>query len=179
MLTSANSVLLIVDLQGKLAQLMTDRETLFANVVRMIRGAQALAVPILWVEQVPSKLGPTIPEVAQLLPALEPIAKTSFSCAREPAFIAALEQLGRKQVLLVGIEAHICVYQSAADLLAAGYHVEVVEDAVSSRIASDKGVALRKMRSLGISLSSAEMALFELMGDAGHPAFRDVQALLS
>ena len=138
MLSTAAAVLVIVDVQGKLAQLMSDRETLFANLQCMIRGAQALAVPILWVEQNPAKLGPTIPEVAELLPALAPIAKTSFSCAGNPAFMAELERLGRKQVLVVGIEAHVCVYQTATDLLGAGYTVEVVEDAVASRIASNK-----------------------------------------
>ncbi|MCB1698260.1 MAG: hydrolase [Halioglobus sp.] len=176
MLTTDNTVLLVVDVQGKLAQLMPDKETLFANIQRMIRGALALSVPILWVEQNPAKLGPTIVEIAELLPRQEPISKTSFSCAGNAGFIAALEGLRRKQVLVVGIEAHVCVYQTAVDLSGMGYAVEVVEDAVGSRLASNKSVGVRRMMSMNVALTSTEMALFELLRDSDHPAFRDVQA---
>ena len=178
MLSSANTVLVIVDVQGKLAQLMADRETLFSNLQRMIRGAQALGLPILWMEQLPDKLGPSIPEVADLLPDQQPMAKSSFSCAGSEEFNTALAGLGRKQVLIVGMEAHVCVYQTALDLVRSGYQVEVVEDAVGSRIATNKGVGVRKMLAHGVGLSSTEMALFEMMGDAGHPAFREVQAAI-
>lgn len=177
MLTPDNAVLVVVDVQGKLAQLMADKETVFANIQRMIRGAQALSVPILWAEQVPDKLGPTIAEVAGLMAGLEPIAKSSFSCAGSPRFVAALEQLDRKQVLVTGIEAHVCVYQTAVDLAEAGYSVEVVEDAIASRIPTNRSVGVRKMVARGVGLTSTEMALFELMGDADHPAFREVQAV--
>lgn len=178
MLTTDNAVLVIVDVQGKLAQLMAERETLFGNLQRMIRGALALELPILWMEQLPDKLGPTIPEVADLLPDHQPIPKSSFSCAGSEAFNTALAGLGRKQVLIVGMEAHVCVYQTALDLVRAGYQVEVVEDAIGTRIASNKGVGVRKMLAHGVGLTSTEMALFELMGDAGHPAFRAVQAAI-
>lgn len=177
-LATDKAVLVIVDIQGKLARLMADCETMVANVQRMIRGAQALAVPILWVEQIPAKLGPTIPEVADLLPGLVPISKTSFSCTGSADFNAALERMGRKQVLLVGMEAHVCVYQTAMGLVDAGYSVEVVEDAIGARIAGNKGVGVRRMLAGGARLTSTEMALFELMGDAGHPAFREVQAII-
>lgn len=178
MLQADHTALVIVDVQGKLAQLMPDRETLFSNLQRMVKGALALELPVLWVEQLPQKLGPTIPEVADLLQDQQPIAKSSFSCARNEAFNAALSRSGRRQLLLVGIEAHICVYQSAMDLVEAGYEVEVVADAVGSRSAGNKNVGLRKMLAHGVGLTSTEMALFELLGDAGHPAFRAIQALI-
>jgi nicotinamidase-related amidase len=178
MLATADSVLVIVDMQGKLARLMADREAVLANIQRMIRGARALSLPILWVEQNPVKLGPTVAEVAELLPQLEPIAKTSFSCAGNARFMASLGQLGRKQVLVVGIEAHVCVYQTAVDLVAAGYAVEVVEDAIASRAAANKVAGVRRMAACGVGLTSTEMALFELMGDCEHPAFREVQAII-
>lgn len=178
MLTTDTAVLVVVDVQGKLAQLMADKETVFANIQRMINGAKALALPILWAEQIPDKLGPTIPEVASLMDDLQPIAKTTFSCTGSPAFMAALEQTGSRQVILVGMEAHVCVYLTAIDLLAKGYTVEVVEDAVASRIATNRGVGLRKMAASGAGLTSTEMALFELMGDSDHPAFRQVQAII-
>jgi len=178
MLTPDNAVLVVVDVQGKLAQLMSDKETVFANIQRMIRGAQALSVPILWAEQMPDKLGPTIAEIGGLMTGLEPIAKTSFSCAGSPRFVSALEQLDRKQVLVTGIEAHVCVYQTAVDLAQAGYSVEVVEDAIASRIPTNRSVGVRKMAAAGVGITSTEMALFELMGDADHPAFRQVQAII-
>ena len=178
MLTTDDVALVIVDVQGKLAQLMADKETLFANLQRMIKGAQALAIPILLAEQIPEKLGRTIPELTDLLPGLEPISKTSFSCAGNPRFMSALEALGRKQVLLTGMEAHVCVYRTAIDLVARGYQVELVEDAIGSRIATNKQLAVRKMTTLGVGLTSTEMALFELMGDSEHPAFRQIQAII-
>ena len=132
MLTNENAVLVIVDVQGKLAQLMADKETFFSNLQRMVKGAQVFDIPILWVEQYPQKLGPTIPELASLMPRIQPIAKMSFSCAGNTQFSAALTALARKQVLVVGMEAHVCVYQTAIDLVEEGYQVEVVEDALST-----------------------------------------------
>lgn len=178
MLKIDNTVLVVVDVQGRLAQLMSDRETFFANLQRMVRGAQALELPILWVEQLPEKLGPTIPELAELLAGQQSITKSCFSCAGSETFREALAGLGRKQVLLTGMEAHVCVYQTAVDLLAAGYEVELVEDAISSRIASNKSVGVRRMLEQGANLSSTEMALFELLGDSGHPAFRAIQTIV-
>lgn len=177
MLNAESAVLVIIDVQGKLAQLMADRETLFANLQRMIKGAILFDIPILWAEQNPAKLGPTIPEVAALLSGQEPIGKTSFSCAGNEQFCSALDELGRKQLLLVGIEAHVCVYHTAIDLLAQGFEVEVVEDAIGARIATNKAVAVRKLGSRGVGLTSTEMALFELLGSSEHPRFREVQAV--
>jgi nicotinamidase-related amidase len=174
-----NAVLAIVDVQGKLAQLMTDKENLFANLQRMVKGAKVLGVPILWAEQNPAGLGPTITEVATLLDGVtEPFSKMSFSCMGSPDFVAALEATGHRQVLLTGIEAHICVYNTAADLLSAGYEVHVIEDAVGSRIAANKAVGVRRMCMEGAILSSTEMCLFEMMQSAEYPRFRDIQAIV-
>lgn len=178
MLNSTDTVLVVVDVQGKLAQLMSDRETLFANLQRMVKGAQVLDIPILWMEQYPEKLGSTIPELAELMPDIQPIAKMSFSCARNAQFSSALTALGRKQVLVVGMEAHVCVYQTAVDLVNEGYQVEVVEDAIGARIASNKGVGVRKMCAQGVGLTSTEMALFELMAHCEHPGFREMQSIV-
>ena len=111
MLNLDNAVLAIVDVQGKLAQLMTDKENLFANLQRMVKGAKVLGVPILWAEQNPAGLGPTIPEVATLLDGVtEPFSKMSFSCMGSPDFVAALEATGRRQVLLTGIRGpYLCL----------------------------------------------------------------------
>jgi len=178
MLDARQAVLTIVDVQGRLAQLMSDREALFSNLQRMVRGVQALDIPILWVEQIPAKLGPTIPELAELLPDRQPIAKTSFSCVRNPEFAAALRALDRRQVLVVGIEAHICVYQTALDLLRAGHEVAVVQDAIGARSADNRALAVQNLRAAGAAITSTEMALFEMMEDCTHPVFRQVQAIV-
>nr|WP_319392524.1 hydrolase [uncultured Desulfobacter sp.] len=174
MLEIENTVLLIVDIQGKLAHLMDKKEHLFKNVQKLIKGMRTLGVPILWVEQNPRGLGPTIPEIASLLSDIEPISKMTFSSCRNDRFVQALNALDRKQILISGIEAHICVYQTAADLVAVGYEVQAVADAVSSRTLENKEVGLQKMQNAGVGVTSVETALFELLKVAGGDQFRDI-----
>jgi len=175
MLSEKNTVLVVIDVQGKLAQTMQDRETLLTNLGKLILGMQALQVPVLWLEQNPARMGDTVPEIRTLLAMHQsPIAKMSFSGYGDPVFIETMEALSRRQVLLAGIETHVCVYQTAADLLARGYEVGVVADAVSSRRATDRDIALTRLRQEGVRLTSVEMALFELMRTATHPAFREI-----
>ena len=174
MLSIENTAQIVVDVQGKLAQLMHQREALFENVRRMIRGAQVLGIPIVWAEQNPAGLGPTVPEVAELLGGIEPIAKLSFSCCGEERFVRALDETGRKQVLVAGIEAHVCVYQTAADLVARGYEVQVAADAVSSRTPENKAVGLAKVAEAGASVTSTETALFELLKEAKGDRFKQI-----
>jgi nicotinamidase-related amidase len=174
MLHTQNSVLVLVDIQSKLAERMHEKEALLDNLQRLIRGMQALQVPILWAEQIPDKMGPTVECVRQLLNGLQPIAKASFSCYGDARFLQALAATGRKQAIVAGIEAHVCVLQTAVDLEAHGYRVDVVADAVSSRTLSNKLLALERMKASGVHLASVELVLFELMRTAEHPAFRDV-----
>jgi nicotinamidase-related amidase len=174
MLKIENTALLIVDIQGTLAQLMHEKELLFMNVKKLIKGIQVLGIPILWTEQNPQGLGPTIPEIADLLSNIEPISKMSFSCCRNDRFLHALNTLNRKQVLIAGIETHICVYQTATELLDTGYDVQVVTDAVSSRNRENKEVGLQRMRDSGVSLTSVETALFELLKVADVEQFKEI-----
>jgi len=175
MLSEKNTVLVVIDVQSKLAQVMQDRETLLTHLAKLILGMQALQVPVLWLEQNPARMGETVPEVRNLLAMHQsPIAKMSFSGYGDPVFIENMEALSRRQVLLAGIETHVCVYQTAADLLARGYEVSVVADAVSSRRVTDRDIALTRLRQEGVRLTSVEMALFELMRTATHPAFREI-----
>jgi nicotinamidase-related amidase len=167
-----------VDVQGRLAEVMHDRDALFDNLERLARGMRALEVPVVWMEQIPDKMGPTLPRLAAALEGLAPIAKTAFSCGGSEPFMAELERLGRPQVALAGIETHVCVYQTACDLQAAGYTVAVVADAVSSRTAANRALALDRLARLGIHVVSTEMLLFELLRTAGHPAFRDILKLV-
>jgi nicotinamidase-related amidase len=178
MLSLDHSVVLIVDVQARLAQAMTDRESLLRNLQILIRGAQILQVPILWVEQNPAGLGPTVPEVAELLSSQQPIPKLSFSACGAPQLMRTLEASGRRQVLLAGIEAHVCVYLTAIELLKQGYEVEVVADAVTSRSATNKQIALQKMAARGAGISCTETVLFELLGRAEGDPFKQILRLV-
>jgi len=178
MLTVENTALLIIDVQGKLAQLMQGKEVLFENLQRMIKGAQILGIPIIWTEQNPRGLGPTIPEVAPLLSNSQPIHKLSFSCCGNEDFMRELRALNRKQILITGIETHICVYQTAMDLINLGYEVEVVADAVSSRTVENKEIGLEKVRDGGGKLTSTETALFELLKVAEGEKFKEILQIM-
>ncbi len=173
-----NCCLAVIDVQGKLAQLMWEKEGLFENIGILIQAAKILNIPILWCQQVPDALGPTVPEIAELLEGVEPINKSAFSCCGDEGFNRRLEQLGRRQVILCGIETHVCIYQTAADLLSKGFAVDVIADAVSSRTAENRQVGLERMAVDGANLSSVEMLLFELLKDASHPKFKQLAKLV-
>jgi nicotinamidase-related amidase len=177
-MTPENAVFVLVDVQGKLAQLMHEKEPLFENLKRLIRGMQILDIPILWIEQTPDKMGRTIPELAELLTGLKPIPKTSFGGWGEPAFREAIKALNRKHVILAGIETHVCVCQTALALIENAYRVDVVVDACSSRAPGNKKIGLQRMWQAGASPTSVETVLFQLLGNANHPKFREVLALV-
>jgi nicotinamidase-related amidase len=178
MLDIKNCCLVIIDVQGKLAQIMHDRDNLFKRIVILIKAAKILDIPIVWCQQVPEALGATIPQIAELLAGIEPINKAFFSCCGEEKFNVALQKLDRKQIILCGIETHVCVYQTASDLLRKGYETSVIADAVSSRTLENKQIALERMRDDGVHINCVEMALFELLGTAEHPQFKQIAALI-
>lgn len=178
MLKPSDTLLLIVDIQEKLFRTMHAKEDLLANVQRLVRGAKALGLPIVWVEQNPKGLGPTVPEIAALLPDRTPISKFSFSCCDNEACMLALRKSDRNNVLVTGIEAHICVYQTSMDLKAAGFEVEVVADACSSRTPENKQIGLEKCRSAGASITSVETVLFELLRVAEGPVFKEILTIV-
>ncbi len=179
MLTLDNTALILIDVQGRLASLMHEREHLVRNLRILIEAAGILELPIHWLEQYPKGLGPTIPEVAELLADNnQPFEKTSFSACGQPDFAEALKTGGRRQLLLAGIEAHVCVCQSARDLLGLGYEVEFVVDAISSRTAANKQIGIDKMIRAGAAPTSVETALFELMRTADMPCFKEVSRLV-
>lgn len=172
MLQKNNAALVVVDIQGKLATLMDNKERFFENCVKMIKGAKALGLPILWNEQIPEKLGPTIDPIKDALGDGSPLKKTSFSCCGNPDFVSELEKHNRKQILLIGMETHVCVWQTAQDLLQNGYEVFVIADAVSSRSGENKRIGIKAMISVGAKISSVEMSLFEMLQVAEGEAFR-------
>ncbi len=178
MLDIQKCCLVVVDVQGKLAQLMYDKQALFKNIQILIKAAKILNIPILWCQQSPESLGPTVPEIAQLLTDNEPLNKAAFSCCGAEPFNTKLNELARQQVLLCGIEAHVCIYQTAVDLLRKGYYVDVIADAVSSRTLENKQIGLERMAAYRINISCTEMALFELLRTAEHPKFKQIAALI-
>ncbi len=168
------TVLVVVDVQEKLWAAMHEKDSLRDNTVRIIKGAKVLGVPVVWTEQNPKGLGPTLPEVAELLNDSKPVAKLSFSCCGEAEFMRRLEALNRKQVLITGMESHVCVYQTVADLRSKGYEVQVLADAVSSRTLENKAIGLERSREAGATITSAETALFELLKIAEGDRFKQM-----
>jgi nicotinamidase-related amidase len=178
MLEIGKSSLVVVDVQGKLATLMHNRQLLFKNIRILIEAAKILDIPVLWTQQCPAALGPTVPEIAELLDGIEPIDKSSFSCCGDGKFTSKLDSLNRRQVLLCGIETHVCIWQTAADLRDKGFTANVIADAVSSRTLENKQTALTHMLANGINIYSTEMALFELLKTADHPKFKQIVKLM-
>ncbi|MBC8322321.1 MAG: isochorismatase family protein [Candidatus Marinimicrobia bacterium] len=171
MLNSKNTVLVIIDVQGKLARIMQNTDELFKNLAILIKGARLLDVPIIWMEQLPDKLGSTVEEVSVHLDGLKPIAKDVFSCGQNAEFNDVLNDLNPTNVVLSGIETHVCVYQTAMDLLE-NYNVEIVVDATSTRLAHNKEIALEKIRRTGGQITSVETVLFEIQGKATGDTFK-------
>ncbi len=178
MLNIDSSVLVLIDIQGKLLNVMSEKEALLGNAQKLVKGLQVLGVPIIVTEQNPGGLGPTQPDLARLLASQPALPKMCFSCNRDQGFAASLAVLNRLQVLICGIEAHICVYQTAVELQAAGYEVQVVADVVSSRSPVNREVALTRMQSAGVKLTTVEMLLFELLKSAEHPAFKEISRII-
>jgi nicotinamidase-related amidase len=175
----ARTALAIIDMQEAFRTSIANFTQAAERIAVMVQGAQLLHLPVLVTEQYPKGLGHTAPEIAAVLPdGIEIIEKTTFSSCGAGPFRAELERLGTKQVLVCGIEAHICVNQTVHDLLADGFQVHLLTDCVSSRNLSDRKTATRKMQASGAIFSTVEMALFELIRDAKHEQFKAIQRLV-
>jgi len=178
-LDASRTALVIIDMQEGFRSSISDFAETSARVALMAHAAQILKVPILVTEQYPKGLGRTAGEIRAVLPAsLEVIEKTAFSSCGAPEFVAALDAIGARQVILCGIEAHVCVNQTTHDLLARGFGVHLLTDCISARAAHNKEVALAKMGQSGALHSTTEIALFELLGDARHEQFKTIQKLI-
>ena len=146
--------------------------------VRFLKGIQILTIPIVWMEQYPKGLGPTIPHLKELMPEQKPMEKMCFSPCNQPDFLNTLQSSGRNTVLVMGIETHVCVYQTVMGLMARGFEVEVVADAVSSRTEKNHELGLRIIESMGAKLTTVEMALFELLKESGTDEFKQISRLV-
>ena len=180
-LDDRDSVLVLIDIQERLTAAMPKgvRERVIEQLSILLTVSEVLSIPVIVTEQYPKGLGPTELALKSLLAETTPfIEKTSFSCARADGFMEAVSQLSRKQIILTGMETHICVVQTALDLQQQGYQVFVVEDAVSSRSKANQYNALQRMRQAGIIVTTVESILFEWIGDAKHPDFKTLAQLI-
>ncbi|MFQ6673149.1 MAG: hydrolase [Fidelibacterota bacterium] len=177
-LSREETLLAIIDVQEKIFATMHEQVETEKNILRLITGAKALDLPIVWTEQYPKGLGPTLKSIREAMADHEALEKIAFSCFGDRAIRETIESLEKNQVLVCGIEAHVCVYQTAADLMENGYNVHVVSDAVMSRKASNWQVALQRMRDLGANVTSVEMALFELQAVAKGESFKAIAEII-
>ena len=178
---AALAVLVVIDLQQRLGDAMPGKvlNRVILNATLLVHTAGLLDLPVLHTEQYPQGLGATHPAIAAALPrTTRRFTKTAFSCCEVQDFSHALGATGRRQAVLVGMEAHICVLQSAFDLRAQGLDVFVVEDAICSRRLENYQNALDRLRQVDVQVVSAESVVFEWLGDASHPHFKAIQTLL-
>jgi nicotinamidase-related amidase len=180
-LQRADTLLIIIDVQEKLMPVIDRAADVERNIDRLVRGCHVLDIPVIITEQYVKGLGATVPLVRRALEetsGYEPLEKMCFSGFGNGEFQAALRQQKRKQLLITGVETHVCVYQTVTDLLAANYDVTLIADAVSSRSPQNKEIAIQRMSANGAKISSTEMALFELLGVSGTDEFRAIVKLV-
>lgn len=172
------TALLLVDMQEKLLPAMADTQATVGNCAILLKAADRLGVPLIVSEQYPKGLGATVSPLDGLIPDGAKFSKTHFSCADDPDLSARFDALDRRQLVIAGIEAHVCVLQTAMGLAARGIEVFVAADATTSRRSENKALALDRMRGAGIPIVATEMVLFEWMGQAGTPVFKDLSGLI-
>jgi nicotinamidase-related amidase len=174
----SQAALLVLDIQERLLPAMFEPERLVQNALRLIRGARVLGLPVHVTEQYPRGLGSTVSDIAGAFSQFAPFEKVSFSAWGAPGLVSALTAKADTEVILCGIETHVCVCQTCLDLLDGGSRVFVVADAVSSRTAENQRLGLDRMREVGATVVSTEMVLFELLRSAGTEEFKQILAVV-
>ena len=177
-LDSKQAMLLIVDVQESFRKQLRDLDNLTRNITILAEAAKILKLPVVLTEQYPQGLGKTISEIAACLGEHKYFEKTAFSCCQAANFLEMLDGFGRPQVIVCGIEAHVCVNQTVHDLMQHNYTVHVINDAIASRNPKNKEMGWEKMISSGAIPSAVEIALFEMLGEAGTEQFKAVQRLV-
>ena len=173
-----NTIGLVIDIQERLVPVMEENEQFVENCSKLIQGLQILGLPVLVTQQYTKGLGETIDEIKSVIPDFQHIEKNDFSCYDEPMVAEKLALLGIQNVIICGIESHVCILQTAIDLKEAGYTPVVVMDCVSSRSFDTIDLAMERFRHEGIMMTSMESVLFELTRSAGAPGFKDISKLV-
>lgn len=175
------AALLIIDIQERLAPAIYDQETVVDRSIRLLQAAIEMELPVLVTEQYPKGLGPTVPAIrdllAERLPHLKPFEKLSFT-AYTSDVASALAANGRKKIIIVGMETHVCVFQTTRQLLSEGYQVFIVRDAISSRTSENRENAFQQMAEMGAVITNSETILFDLVKVAGSPLFKKISQLV-
>jgi len=174
MLRKEDAVLLIVDIQDKLAAVMKEKDAVVRNNLHLIALAKMLGMPVMVTEQYPKGLGTTVPEIREALPVYQPVEKMTFDCCGQPAFLGELKGRGKNTVILTGMETHICVLQTCLGLLQGGINVHVVRDAVCSRTEGNWNTGIEFMRDAGAVVTCTETVLFQLLKVAGTEEFKAI-----
>lgn len=187
-LKKEDAVLVGIDFQERLMPAMKNGDEVEAAAIKLVKGCRILGVPVIMTQQYTKGLGPTVPDLAEALTEpigeemvaaeFQPVEKTSFSAMGEPVFVEALKKLGRKTVIIAGVEAHVCVQQTVIDLLESGYTVFIANDCISSRSNNDKKYSQRRMGDAGAVGTTSESILFELLRGAKEPGFKQISALV-
>lgn len=172
------SLCLVIDIQEKLVPAMQNGEAMITQTRRLLQGLATLGLPLMLTEQYPQGLGSTISAIKELLPQTTALAKTSFSCCDDPAFLAELRACDRSTVIVCGMESHVCVQQTVIDLSALGFQPVVVADCVASRKDFDRQLSLQRMEREGAIIASLESLLFELTRAAGTDTFKAISRLV-
>jgi nicotinamidase-related amidase len=177
-ISKEHTIGLVIDIQERLVPVMEEKELLLENCQKLISGLQILGLPILVTQQYTNGLGETVEEIKSIFPDFQYIEKKDFSCFDEPVFAEKIALSGAKNVIICGIESHVCVLQTAIDLKEAGYNPIVVFDCISSRSFDNVDLAAERFRYEGILMTSMESILFELTRSAGAPEFREISKLV-
>lgn len=173
-----NTIGLVIDMQEKLLPHIHEKDDLLLNSLKLIRGLRLLQVPIVVTQQNTKGLGATAEEINQAIGNFSYIEKMTFSCYREPAFIRVLNRIGKRNVIIIGLEAHVCILQTTLDLLYNNFNPVIVEDCIGSKKESDKRVAVWRMRDVGSVITTSESMLFELCREAGTDEFKELIKLV-
>jgi nicotinamidase-related amidase len=178
LIRARESCLIVIDMQERLVPAMQAPARTIRNAKILVTAAKRLGIPVLLTEQYPKGLGHTVPDLAKVADGLTVLEKLHFSCMEDEGFAAAFRALGRRQAVIAGMEAHICVMQTAATLMEEGYEVFVVTDATSSRTLESEKACLDRLSSGGAGIVTTEMVVFEWLGEAGTPAFKELLPLI-
>jgi nicotinamidase-related amidase len=178
LIEAQRSSLLIVDVQQGLAPVMSDPRRVYRGCTLLLRAASRLGLPIVISEQYPKGLGPTAPDIMEWAPEGAVMEKLHFSCAHDDAILARIKETGRDQIVIAGIESHVCVLQSALGFQQAGFRPVVVADACASRDPANYQAAMSRLAACGVGIVTVEMVIFEWLHRAGSPEFKELSALI-
>ena len=178
MLSKENSLVIVIDIQEKLVSAL-EKDTVVSNASKIIAAANHMEIPVLVTEQYPKGLGETVSDLKSVMPQnTEYVEKTYFNALLEDGFLEKIKSFGKKQIVIMGIETHICVYQTASALIDEGFEVFVVKDACASRKKYEFKQGIEAMKDNGVKISCIEMVIFEWLKGAKNPKFKEIQALI-